>query len=54
MSIQQLLWRRGEHLPDERPREVQPEFDICHLFTNHNLSIGSKIVLSAKNQEPNL
>ena len=52
MSIWQLLSRRGEHLPDERPREVQPEFDICHLFTGHDLHVGSKITLSAKNQSP--
>jgi hypothetical protein len=52
MSIWQLLWRRGEHIPDERPREVQPEFDICHLFNGHDLQIGSKFSLSAKNQSP--
>ena len=49
-SIWQLLWRRGEQLPDDhRPREIQPEFDICHLFTGHDLQVGSKIILTSKN-----
>src|ERR1700685_2837770 len=51
-TIWQLLWRRGEHMLDDRPRDIQPEVDICHLFTGHDLHEGSKIVLSAKNQSP--
>ncbi len=53
LAIWQLLWRRGEQLPDDqRPQQVQPEFDLCHLFNNHELRVGSKISLSAKNQTP--
>lgn len=52
-TIWQHLWRRGEQLPDEqRPQQIQPEFDICHLFYNHELRVGSKISLSAQNQSP--
>lgn len=52
-AIWQLLWRRGEQLPDDqRPQQVQPEFDVCHLFYNHELRVGSKIVLSSQNQTP--
>ena len=52
-AIWQLLWKRGEQLPEERPRpEAGPELDVCHLFYGHDLHIGSKIVLSAKNQSP--
>ena len=51
-AIWQLLWKRGEQLPEERQREVGPELDICHLFNGHNLQLGSKLVFSAKNETP--
>jgi predicted ATPase len=52
-AIWQLLWRRGEQLPEERSRsEAGPELDICHLFYGHDLHVGSKISFSSKNQSP--
>jgi hypothetical protein len=53
MSLWNLLWRRGERLVRERnPRHPEPELDICHLFNGHELHIGSKFSLSAKNETP--
>ncbi|MDD5262906.1 MAG: ATP-binding protein [Methylacidiphilales bacterium] len=51
-SIWRLLWRRGEQLPNDRQRDLEPEIDICHLFTGHDLHVGSRITLSARNQSP--
>jgi predicted ATP-dependent endonuclease of OLD family len=51
-SIWRILWKRGEHLPEDRPRDMGPEIDICHLFHGHHLHVGSTITLSAKNQSP--
>ncbi len=50
-AMWQLLWKRGEQLPEERQQDG-PELDICHLFHGHNLQVGSKIVFAAKNQSP--
>lgn len=53
MALWQLLWRRGERLPGERsPRNPTPELDVSHLFTGHRADIGSRFVLSAKNDTP--
>lgn len=50
-SLWRVLWRRSERLP-EAPNRPSPELDICHLFTGHDLRMGSKFVLSADNQTP--
>jgi len=50
-SLWRVLWRRSERLP-EAPNRPGPELDICHLFTGHDLRMGSKFVLSAENQTP--
>jgi hypothetical protein len=50
-SLWRVLWRRSERLP-ERPNRPQSELDVCHLFTGHDLKLGSKFVLSADNQTP--
>ena len=53
-AVWQLIWRRGERLPsiDRSPRGPEPELDISHLFTGHEMHPGSKFVLSARNQSP--
>lgn len=50
-ALWQVLGRRGERLPENSPNNV-PEMDICHLFTGHELHLGSKFTLLAKNQTP--
>lgn len=50
-ALWQLLWRRGERLAGDRnPRRPQPELDICHLFTGHELQVGARFTVSARNQ----
>lgn len=52
-SLWQILWRRGERMPDIRnPQYDNPEADLCHLFHGHTLEQGAKFTLSAKNQTP--
>lgn len=54
MAVWQLIWRRGERMPgtERGPRGPEPELDISHLFTGHEMHPGSKFVLAAKNQSP--
>lgn len=49
-ALWQVLWRRGERLPERGPNA--PEMDVCHLFTGHEVHMGSKFTLTAKNQSP--
>lgn len=52
-ALWNLLWRRGERLISERsPRHQEPELDVSHLFHGHEVHVGSKFVLSARNQTP--
>jgi hypothetical protein len=53
-TLWELLWRRGERLPEDRspPRQGSPELDISHLFYGHEIHIGSKFSVSARNQTP--
>src|SRR5437870_6007626 len=50
-SLGQLLWRRGERSVEPDPRG-QPELDVSHLFSGHELHIGSTFTLTAQNQTP--
>ena len=59
MALFQLLWRRGERLPqiltpaaDRSPRRSPVELDVAHLFTGHELSLGSSIHISSRNNAP--
>ena len=58
LSLRQLLWRRGERSlasisPERQPRRAQQmELDVSHLFTGHDIRLGSKITVSAQNQTP--
>jgi predicted ATPase len=53
LALWQLLWRRGERIQGaERSPDRSPELDVSHLFTGHELRLGSKFVLTANNQEP--
>lgn len=55
-SLWQLLFRRGERsLSDSRgPRPGEIEFDVSHLFTGHEIQLGSKFSLVAQNESPEL
>jgi energy-coupling factor transporter ATP-binding protein EcfA2 len=48
-SLYRILARRSERLPDRTGRN-SPELDLCHLFTGHDLHMGSKFVLSAEDR----
>ena len=53
-TLWQVLWRRGERLsgaPD-RLRDRPPDLDVSHLFTGHELRMGSSFKLSATNETP--
>jgi hypothetical protein len=50
-ALWQVLARRGERLTERGPNNPV-EMDLCHLFTGHELHLGSKFMLSAKNQTP--
>jgi hypothetical protein len=50
-SLWRVLWRRSERLVERNPNNY-PELDVCHLFTGHDLHLGSKFSLSAENQTP--
>src|SRR5260370_15939941 len=53
LALWQLLWRRGERVQGaERNQERNPELDVSHLFTGHEVRLGSKFVLTANNQAP--
>ena len=53
-SLWQLLWRRGERsLSDARnPRNPDIEFDVSHLFSGHQVELGTRFTLTARNKEP--
>jgi hypothetical protein len=50
-SLGQLLWRRGERSAEINPRG-QPDLDVTHLFTGHEIHVGSTFTLTARNQTP--
>lgn len=50
-ALWQVLWRRGERFPERGPN-ISPEMDVCHLFTGHEVHLGSKFTFSATNQTP--
>ncbi len=50
-ALWRIHWRRGERaIAHARPSE--PEVDVSHLFTGHELHLGSEFRLSAMNQSP--
>jgi hypothetical protein len=52
-SLVQILWGRGERMPmDPPPRRPEWEMDISHLFTGHQVHIGSRFKFSAENDNP--
>ncbi len=52
-ALWQLLWRRGERFSTPQdPQRPQPEVDVSHLFTGHELHVGSKVKLRTKNETP--
>lgn len=53
IALWQLLWRRGERIPGGgTPRRPEAELDVCHLFTGHETHLGSRLVISARNETP--
>jgi predicted ATPase len=52
-ALWQVLQRRGERLTtiDRTPNRPM-ELDVSHLFTGHDVHLGSKFTLTAKNQTP--
>jgi predicted ATPase len=53
LALWGLLWRRGERsMGIDRGQERSPELDVSHLFNGHDLRVGSKFTLAAKNQSP--
>jgi AAA15 family ATPase/GTPase len=46
-----ICGRRGERMLIEGDRGPDSETDVAHLFYGHDLQIGSKFVLSSKNQK---
>jgi energy-coupling factor transporter ATP-binding protein EcfA2 len=53
-ALWQICGRRGERISDERdPRyPTESEIDISHLFLGHEIAVGSKFTISARNQSP--
>lgn len=52
-ALLQVLVRRGERLTgSERMPPRYVELDVSHLFTGHDVRLGSKFTLTAKNQTP--
>jgi energy-coupling factor transporter ATP-binding protein EcfA2 len=58
-ALYQIVWRRGERGIGERDPGVipvvalpRPELDIHHLFRGHELPVGAKFIISARNQGP--
>ena len=48
-----LVNRRGERMYDDLdPRYPRVELDVCHLFRGHEIRLGAKFQLTAKNQTP--
>jgi hypothetical protein len=53
VALWQVLWRRGERVSGGVDRGDRPvELEVAHLFNGHDLHLGSKFVLVAKNQTP--
>jgi hypothetical protein len=50
-SLWRVLWRRSERLP-ERPGGNYSELDLSHLFTGHEMHLGSQFTLTAENDSP--
>ena len=48
--LNQSLFRRGEHTIIENSKK-NIELDICHLFFNHELNIGKKILITTINSD---
>jgi hypothetical protein len=52
-ALWQVLWRRGERFPVEQdPRRPQPEVDISHLFTGHEIRPGANFTFATTNEAP--
>lgn len=54
-SLWQLLWRRGERVAgsvSRRQPEVELELDVTHMFTGHEIHVGSTFSVSAENESP--
>lgn len=53
-ALWQLLWRRGERfsVAQDLQRPTPVEVDVSHLFTGHELHVGSKVKLRTKNETP--
>ena len=49
-SLWRVLWRRSERLPD-RAAANSPELDMCHLFTGHDMKMGSKFGFTAESDK---
>jgi predicted ATPase len=52
-ALWEVLQRRGERLATvERDVNRPPELDVSHLFTGHDIQLGSNFTVGAKNQTP--
>ncbi len=53
-ALWQILSRRGEQpVVDIQPgRPIQPEVDVAHIFTGHQVRIGTGFSISATNEKP--
>lgn len=52
-ALYQSMSRRGERLPEEPDaRASETEFDVCHLFTGHEITLGSSFSVMASNSYP--
>jgi hypothetical protein len=53
-ALWEVLQRRGERLASAVERNVNrpPELDVSHLFIGHDVQVGSKFTLTAKNETP--
>lgn len=50
LSLWQVLQRRGERTFTDRALGRAPEVDVAHLFKGHDVQMGSKFSLFAKNE----
>jgi hypothetical protein len=53
-ALWQLCGRRGERFMDDRDARYPPdaEIDVSHLFTGHELAVGQRFSITARNQTP--
>jgi AAA ATPase-like protein len=52
-ALWQLLWRRGErYLGQPDAQRPQPEGEVSHLFTGHELHVGARFKLRTRNETP--